>query len=113
MWNGNVTVQVPGTNVQLIAEDSLGHVGFSERFDVRPANTPVILQITRSGTAVQLIWASIAGQSYRVEFNEGLEGDTPWQPLTGTVTADGPVTMATDSVDENAPRFYRILELAP
>jgi hypothetical protein len=110
--SANVTVPVPGTNVQLIAEDSLGHVGFSERFDVRPANTPVILQITRTGMAVQLTWASIAGQSYRVEFNESLDG-TAWHSLTGTITAAGPVAMASDTVDENAPRFYRIVELAP
>jgi uncharacterized repeat protein (TIGR01451 family) len=112
MWSGNVTVQVPGTNVQLIAEDSLGHLGFSERFEVRPANTPVMLRIARSGATLQLTWESIVGQSYRVEFNEGLE-DNEWQPLTGTITAAGPVAMASDSTDESGQRFYRVIELAP
>jgi uncharacterized repeat protein (TIGR01451 family) len=110
MWTGNVTVHVPGTNVQLIAEDSMGHIGLSARFDVRPANTPLILRIARSAGTVTLSWESIAGQPYRVDYNNTLD-DSEWQPLAGTVVANGPVTMASDTFDENGQRFYRVVEL--
>jgi hypothetical protein len=110
IWTGNVTLEAPGTNVQLIAEDSLGRIGFSAGFDVLPANTPINLRITGSEGLVHLSWGSIAGQSYRVDFTEHLD-NLSWQPLSGAAVAFGPTSMAADVLEPGAQRFYRVVEL--
>ena len=110
IWTGNVTVESPGTNVQLIAEDALGRIGFSAGFDVLPANTPINLRITRSEGLVQLSWDSIAGRLYRIDFTENLD-DVFWEPLSPAAVAAGPISMASDPLDQSEQRFYRVVEL--
>ena len=63
-----------------------------------------------NGTAV-ITWGSVAGQSYQLQFKEGL-GSTNWQDALPAITAAGTKTTVTNSLGSALQRFYRII-LAP
>jgi hypothetical protein len=66
-----------------------------------------------SGTVVRLVWDSLAGQTYRVQYASDLTPTVTWTDLTPDVTASG--ATATYSYDAAAatPRFYRIFIVCP
>jgi hypothetical protein len=82
---------------------------------------PNIESTTLSGTDVTLVWDSLAGQTYRVQYTtEVAPSPVTWTDLTGPaslplvpdVTATGATATYTDSAAP-APRFYRIQIVCP
>ncbi len=77
VWNGNITVQQPATNVVLIANDGSGHTGASNPFNViSPLSRPVItaqpanLTVNVSNTAMFAVTATgTAPLHYQWSFN--------------------------------------------
>ena len=73
---------------------------------------PEIASITMSGTDATLVWSSLAGQTYRVQYKAELT-DAGWTDLTPDVTAAGATATYTDSVGAATQRFYRISIVCP
>jgi hypothetical protein len=73
---------------------------------------PVIGPITLSGTDATLVWSSLTGQTYRVQYKTDLT-DASWTDLTPDVTATGATAAKTNSVGAATPRFYRISVVCP
>jgi hypothetical protein len=77
---------------------------------------PNIESTTMSGTDVTLVWDSLAGQKYRVQYTTDLP-DPPtaasWTDLTPDVTAAGVTATYTDHGVPATQRFYRIFIVCP
>ena len=54
-----------------------------------------------------LTFGTVAGQTYQVEYKNGL-GDPAWLPLGSPVVAGGASLTLSDQIGANPPRFYRI-----
>ena len=65
-----------------------------------------------AGTDATLVWSSLAGQAYTVQYKNNLE-DAVWTDLTPNVTAGGATATKTDSVGTQQQRFYRISVVCP
>ena len=55
---------------------------------------------------VQVLWSSVAGKKYRLEFKESLS-DSNWTPVTGDVTATDTTAFKEDPTT-GTQRFYRV-----
>jgi Tol biopolymer transport system component len=76
-----------------------------------PTNRGSVLMVT-GFTALadgsrHLIWQSVPGKTYRVQFKDSL--DAPWTSLTGSVTASGLTAFKVDSAPAPLHRFYRVI----
>ena len=76
------------------------------------APQPVVQSITMSGVDVTLVWSSVAGQTYRVQYKNDLN-DAGWTDLTPDVTASGATAAKVDSVGAATQRFYRVSFVCP
>ncbi|HVM50452.1 MAG TPA: autotransporter-associated beta strand repeat-containing protein [Candidatus Acidoferrum sp.] len=74
---------------------------------------PNIESITMSGTDVTLVWDSLSGQAYRVQYTSDLTPPATWTDLTPDVTAAGATATYTDHAGGATPRFYRIMIVCP
>jgi hypothetical protein len=77
---------------------------------------PNIESTVMSGTDVTLVWDSLAGQTYRVQYTTDLpDPPTPaiWTDLTPDVTATGATATYTDHTGAATQRFYRIFIVCP
>ena len=73
---------------------------------------PAITSITLSGTDVTLVWGSLAGQTYRVEYTTD-PAAASWTNMPGDVSAAGATATKTDSVSTATQRFYRVSVVCP
>ena len=77
---------------------------------------PNIESTTILGTDVTLVWDSLAGQTYRVQYTTDLP-DPPaaasWTDVTPDVTAAGATATYTDHAGAATQRFYRIFIVCP
>jgi hypothetical protein len=72
---------------------------------------PDIVSITQSGTDVVLVWTSLEGVSYQVQYTTDLVPNPPsstWTDLGSPVTASGPTATFTDTSPAAPQRFYQI-----
>jgi uncharacterized repeat protein (TIGR01451 family) len=106
VWTGNVTVQSPATDVRLIVNDSLEHLGSSGLFDVIAPEVIRIVQIQPllNGT-LQMSVEGLVGETYTLWTSTNLNN---WVSVQNFVCTNSP-TMVTDSSSQNdQQRFYRI-----
>jgi hypothetical protein len=66
-----------------------------------------------SGTDVTLVWSSLAGQTYRVQYTTDLTPTITWTDLTPDVPATGATATYTDHAGAATQRFYRIKIVCP
>ena len=98
----NITVQV--------TDNGSPHLSDSKSFAVTVVSRPVLQSIVLSNDVVTITWSAIAGQIYRVQFNEDLSA-TAWTDLPPDVMATGSVASKSDTVDSAIQRFYRVRPL--
>ena len=84
VWNGNVTAQLPATNVTLLADDGQGHTGTSNPFDVVPTR----------GQTTHFVWSTIPsrqtnGLPFSVTISAQDYYNTTASNFTGTVALSG------------------------
>jgi len=60
-----------------------------------------------TGSAVVLLWHSINGQKYRVQFSDQLDSPV-WNDIPGDVTASSTLSTKVDTTPSPGQRFYRI-----
>jgi hypothetical protein len=58
---------------------------------------------------VQLTWSAVSGLTYRVQYSGSLPGGL-WSNLGSSITATGSDASASDTMGNNARRFYRIVQ---
>lgn len=84
----------------------------SKTFNVIVVSRPTIESIIRTNGVSTLLWSSISGQTYRVEFKLNLD-DANWSNLAPDVTATGSTATQNDTNAASvAHRLYR-LQLVP
>jgi hypothetical protein len=80
-----------------------------------------ITSIIVSGTDATLVWSSLSGQTYRVQYTADLTAPVTWTDLTGPdsnpllpdVTASGATATFTDSSATDTIRFYQVSVVCP
>src|SRR5439155_896000 len=108
----NPTATVTSTTTYMVTVmDANGCTG-SDSVLLAIAPQPVIQSITMSGTDATLVWSSVAGQTYRVQYKNDLS-DPNWTDLTPDVTASGATATKMDPVGAATQRFYRISFVCP
>jgi len=70
---------------------------------------PVLISVTRSGSTLTMVWTSVSGRNYQVQYATGLN-PTSWN-LLATVPAAGPTASTTDTINAGPRRFYRVVLL--
>ncbi len=68
---------------------------------------PVITSISLTNGVVSVMWSSVTGGIYRLQYNNSLNGGV-WTDLSPDVTATGITASQTDVVGGTPQRFYRI-----
>jgi hypothetical protein len=111
---GVFTWQPPGalanttTNITVrVTDNGLPPLHDTKSFAVTVASAPVIQDISLSNNVVTITWTAIAGQTYRLEYNSELNGNS-WTNLPPDVTATGPTASNSDSILSATQRFYRV-----
>jgi hypothetical protein len=74
------------------------------------AGSPVITSTTYSNGVITLVFRSLLGRNYRVDYSPDL-GTTPWAPL-GTYPGTG-AEMTRSFTATGSSGFYQVVELAP
>jgi hypothetical protein len=74
---------------------------------------PVIESMILSGTSATLVWSSVAGKTYRVQYTTDLTPIITWTDMTGDVLATGATATKIDSFGAAIQRFYRISVVCP
>ena len=109
----NPTATVTSTTTYTVTvTDANGCTG-SDSVAVTVIPQPTITSITLLGTDVTLVWNSLAGQKYRVQYTTDLTPTITWTDVTPDVTAAGATATLTDSVGAAPQRFYRIKVVCP
>jgi hypothetical protein len=75
---------------------------------VKPA--PIILSTRLSPAGVTILWRSLKGETYRLQYNFTLDPAT-WYDVVGDVLATGPYSAKTDDQPFIEQCFYRVLVL--
>jgi subtilase family serine protease len=116
----NLPAAASGQSIQLRwlfgSDDSNGATGWyvdtikiTSSVPICCAAAPVITSETLSGNILTMVWSSVAGRTYQVQYKTGL-GQTNWTLLT-TVVAAGSTSSTTDLITSGRQRFYRVLLL--
>ena len=71
------------------------------------ATGPAFQQVTRAGSTLNLVWSSVAGSAYQLQFKSALT-QSSWGTLA-TVTATNSTAGATDTIVPGSTRFYRVV----
>jgi Lamin Tail Domain/Bacterial Ig domain/CotH kinase protein/Putative Ig domain/Long Rib domain len=68
---------------------------------------PRITSITQAGGIITIRWESMAGKRYRLYYAPEIDSAI-WNSLGGVINATGAISTATDSINTNQKRFYRV-----
>jgi len=96
-----------------VSDDGSPSLEDTQSFTVRvlPLDPPVLQSITVSGGVVTLVWTTLPGAAYRVQYRALVE-DPGWTDLGGDIVAAGTTANASD-LDGAPARFYQILLVSP
>jgi uncharacterized repeat protein (TIGR01451 family) len=111
-WSGSFAVTQLGTNLTLFADDSNGHTGFSNPFDVvNSVLTPPTLELPDiAAGSVNLAWGAVIGQLYQVQYKTNLN-QLNWINLGNSVISTNFILSVHDAVGADPQRFYRVILL--
>lgn len=79
---------------------------------ILPAPVPVLQSIALTNGLITVVWSSVPGQTYRVQYDSSLVA-TNWTDLLPDVTATGTTASKTDAIGDVPQRFYRVLFTQP
>ena len=105
---GDTVANTTNSMTVRVADDALPSLSDTKSFTVTVLSRPAIQSITLSNDIVTITWSALAGQTYRLQYQDTLTG-TNWNVLPPDVIATGPAATQTDSIGSNAQRFYRIV----
>jgi hypothetical protein len=101
--------QVNSTNLiaGVVTDDGVPGLSATNSFTISVVSAPVIESINLVSNVVEIVWSSISGVSYRLEYKTNLD-DLEWIILPGDVTASGETAAKTDVLAEDEERYYRV-----
>jgi len=116
----NLPAAAAGHSIQLRwlcgSDQSVGYTGWyvdsvhiNSVVPVCCATAPVFTSVTRSGATLTMVWASIPGRTYQVQYTTSAN-PASWN-LLATVPAAGPTSSTTDTINAGPRRFYRVVLL--
>jgi hypothetical protein len=68
---------------------------------------PLILSVSMDQAGVNVVWRSLKGETYRLQYNLILDPDT-WLDVPGDIFASGPYSSKSDSQPFSDQCFYRV-----
>jgi autotransporter-associated beta strand protein len=108
----NPVAMIAGTTTYTVTVTDANGCADSDSVVLTIPPQPEIQSITMSGTDVTLVWTSVPGLTYRVQYKTDLNA-AEWTDLAPDITATGATTTKIDSVGAAAQRFYRISFVCP
>jgi hypothetical protein len=109
-WN-NVTPDVMATNQTTSMTNALGNAPqqFYRVMLVQYSNlpAPVIQSITLTNGVATLVWTTVAGHTYQLQYESNL-ASMSWNGVTPEVTATSQTASATSAVSNTTQQFYRV-----
>jgi uncharacterized repeat protein (TIGR03803 family) len=96
-----------GGTYSVIVRNAIGSVTNSGTM-VTVVTAPVFQSVTQTNLSVQLTWSALAGQRYQLQFKSSLAAGA-WNNLGKPIPATNTVMTATDPIDSNGQRFYRVV----
>ncbi|MGH8399305.1 MAG: hypothetical protein ACRETA_13855, partial [Gammaproteobacteria bacterium] len=109
-WN-DVTPDIMATNQTTSTTNTLGNS--SQRFyrvmlvQYSSLPAPVIESINLTNGVTTLIWSTVAGHTYRVQYKESLASPN-WTDVAPDIIANNSTASTTDIVGVTTQRFYRV-----
>jgi uncharacterized repeat protein (TIGR03803 family) len=100
-----------GGAYSVIVSNAMGSVTNSGTL-VTVVTAPVFQSVTQTNLSVRLTWSSITGQQYQLQFKFSLAAAV-WNNLSNPILATNTVMTATDPINSNAQRFYRVVLIPP
>ena len=104
--------QVPSTNSLIVTVNDNGvpMESASQGFTIIALPQPVAGISADGSGSVTIVFDTIVGRSYRVDYKNNLT-DATWLPLTPNVVATGVTLSVPDNIGAQPQRFYRIVEV--
>jgi autotransporter-associated beta strand protein len=109
----NPTATITRATTYTVTVTDANGCGTSDSVSLTIVPEPVIQSITISGTDVTLVWTSLAGRAYRVQYTADLTPTVIWTDLTPDVTAAASTATYTDLGVPSTQRFYRVSIVCP
>jgi hypothetical protein len=111
IWNGDITIDGWGTNLQFVATATNGVSAASNPFNI-PAPAWVaelrIQQVVLGSEGASLLFNTAAGKLHQIEMTPRL-GDAPWQPIGTPIQGTGsPRSFLDTNASPAGQRFYRL-----
>jgi uncharacterized repeat protein (TIGR03803 family) len=88
--------------------NALGTVGRGASLTIRIP--PAFRTVIKSNNSIVLSWTAIQGLKYQLQYKTSLSS-TNWFTLAPAILANGSTVSASDSIDFNSQRFYRVVLL--
>jgi len=109
--------QAPSTNIieTTVTDNGLPPLSATNTFTVvvrasQVTPPPVIQSFSVDNDQAILVWSSVSGRSYRVQFTESLDPEA-WTDISPDILANASTASATNTLSGAAQRFFRIQAL--
>jgi hypothetical protein len=104
---GNAFVETTNTITVRVSDNGIPIESDTKSFLVVVVSLPTIESVTLSNDVVTLVWTSVPGQSYRLQYTDDLAVPL-WIDLAGDVTASGSSASKDDDLTSASQKFYRV-----
>jgi hypothetical protein len=101
-----VTATATNTSLQFGFENDSYYFGLDD-IALQPIPTPTFRAIGRTNNVILFTWNSLASLEYQIQYSTNL-AMANWINLGSSVTANGYISTATNSMGTDSQRFYRI-----
>jgi uncharacterized repeat protein (TIGR01451 family) len=91
-----------------VADDGLPALTDTKSFQVTVVSRPLITNLTVTNGVVQVTWAAVSGETYRLQCATNLIDDS-WSAISADLLATGPVLTDTNAMGSFSQQFYRVL----
>ena len=85
-------------------------VNFYRTNGAAPFGGLVFKSMTRTASTLNMIWSSVAGQTYQLQYSTD-PSQANWNNLGGPTTATNGTMTASDAIGSDAQGFYRVVLL--
>lgn len=111
MTTGSIHVNTPGIFlINYVASDPSGNSATNSRtVVVLPCPPPVFQTVAQTNQTVTLVWSTVAGQTYQLQYKTNLALPN-WNNLGCPLVATNGVITMSDTTCSDTQRFYRVVQ---
>jgi len=103
-----VSIWTPGTKYFMWVDNVVVNSQADESGSVSNSVPPVMESIDMADGSLVISWTAVSGNTYRLQFTEGVENPA-WTDILPDVLATGPTVTITNALGGSQQRFYRVL----